>query len=57
MLDKYRERAGLNKSTAAHLIGISDCYYSRLEMGAMKDLSIENLEKIKDIYILSYEEY
>lgn len=57
LLEKYRERAGLNKTTAAHMIGISDSYYSRLEKGAKKALTIENLEKIREIYKLSNEEY
>lgn len=57
LLEKYRERAGLNKTTAANLIGISDSYYSRLEKGTKRALTLENLEKIKEIYKLSDEEY
>ena len=57
LLEKYRERAGLNKTTAAHMIGISDSYYSRLEKGTKRALTLENLEKIKEIYKLSDEEY
>lgn len=57
LLEKYRERRGLNKSTAAQLIGISDSYYSRLEKGVKKSITLENLEKIKEVYKLSDEEY
>lgn len=57
LLEKYRERAKLNKSAVANLIGISDSYYSRLEKGVKKALTIENLEKIKEIFNLTDKEY
>lgn len=57
LLEKYRKRAGLTKITASNLIGISDSYYSRLENGTKKGLTLDNLEKIKEIYKLTDEEY
>ncbi|MGL5778827.1 helix-turn-helix domain-containing protein [Cetobacterium sp.] len=57
LLEKYRQRAGLSKINAANLIGISDSYYSRLEKGIKKGLTLENLEKIKEIYNLTDQEY
>ncbi|MGL5901552.1 MAG: helix-turn-helix domain-containing protein, partial [Cetobacterium sp.] len=53
----YRERAKLNKSAVANLVGISDSYYSRLEKGVKKALTIENLEKIREIFNLTDKEY
>lgn len=57
LLEKYRKQVGLNKTEAAQLIGISDSYYSRLEKGTKKALTLEKFEKIRKIYKLTNEEY